>query len=148
MAIGNIKNQGAQASTLPNTSGNAAKTGSNAAAGADALMSETTAKPQSPSAASAAKAAKALAGYEKVAKSSPSVKEAANVQISQKAKDLSLIKKTLDETPDIREDKIAHFKELIASGKYKPDAGKIADGILKEAVMDELSKTPDIAMED
>jgi negative regulator of flagellin synthesis FlgM len=144
MAIGNVKNQ-------PNSPLGQAPKNSNGNA-ADALSNETAQKAEgSQSAQSASRAAAsraAFAGYEKVAKNTPSVKDATNVQISQKAKDLSLIQKTLNETPDVREDKIAHFKSLIASGKYKPDAGKIADGIMKEAVMDELSKTPNIALEE
>ena len=45
-------------------------------------------------------------------------------------------------TPDIREDKVADFKKRIASGEYKVEAENIADGILKEAIRDELSKHP------
>jgi negative regulator of flagellin synthesis FlgM len=147
MAIGNIKNQAGAPPNLPSAANAPGKLSSE---GAESLGANAASMPlvASSSAANAAKAAKALAGYEKVSKTSASVKDAANVQISQKAKDLNLIKKTMSETPDVREDKIAHFKELIASGKYKPDSGKIADGILKEALMDDLAKTPDVALED
>ena len=74
--------------------------------------------------------------------SQPSVKEAANVQISQRAKELSLAKKIAEETPDIREDKVSHFKDLIDNGEYKADSEKIANAILQEAMRDEVSKDP------
>jgi flagellar biosynthesis anti-sigma factor FlgM len=65
---------------------------------------------------------------------------AAGVQISPRAREINLARKIVDETPDIREDKVAKFKELIAKGEYKPDAANIADGVIKEAIRDELSK--------
>jgi negative regulator of flagellin synthesis FlgM len=46
-------------------------------------------------------------------------------------------------TPDIREDKVAEYKKLLADGKYKIDSGKIADGILREAIRDKLALMPD-----
>lgn len=66
---------------------------------------------------------------------------AAGVQISPRAREMNLARKIVDETPDIREDKVAKFKELIAKGEYKPDAANITDGIFKEAIRDELSKS-------
>lgn len=72
----------------------------------------------------------------------PTISDAANVQISPRAREMAQAKKIVDETPDVREDKVAHFKELIAKGEYKADAGKIADGILSEAIREELSKNP------
>ena len=78
--------------------------------------------------------------------SAPSVKDAANVQISQKAKDISMAKKAAHEAPDVREDKVAYYKNKIAKGEYKPDAGNIADGILREAMKDEIAKNPGIIM--
>ncbi|KAB8031809.1 flagellar biosynthesis anti-sigma factor FlgM [Fluviispira multicolorata] len=78
------------------------------------------------------------------AKEAPSVKDAANVQISPRAKELSMAKKIAEETPDVREDKVAKFKEQINKGEYNPDSGKIADGILREAIRDEIAKDPSI----
>ncbi|MFW7377891.1 MAG: flagellar biosynthesis anti-sigma factor FlgM [Oligoflexus sp.] len=45
-------------------------------------------------------------------------------------------------TSDVREDRIAALKEKIASGQYRVDSGKIADGMLMEAIRDELAKNP------
>ena len=43
------------------------------------------------------------------------------------------------DTPDIREDRVAELKKQIAEGNYKPDPGKIADGMLREAIKDHLA---------
>ena len=75
------------------------------------------------------------------------VKEAANVQISNKAREMNLAKKVAEATPDVREDKVAMFKSMIERGEYKPDPGKIADGVMAEAIKDELSKNPDAVLE-
>ena len=68
-----------------------------------------------------------------------------DVELSSSAKSLAESKsKALEiarNTPDIRSDKVDYFKKLIASGQYKPDAGNIADGILREAVKERLSET-------
>ena len=138
MAISNVKNP-------PSLSGSAAPPkapGSEAAKGA--ASAATAASATATSASSALKAA--TQGYAKVG-ATPLVKDAAAVSISPRAKEMSLARALVDETPDVREDKVAEFKKRIASGEYKPDAGRIADGILSEAMKDELSKKPDVALE-
>jgi negative regulator of flagellin synthesis FlgM len=69
-----------------------------------------------------------------------------NVNVSAKAKEMAEArKKAMDiarNTSDIREDKVADLKARIASGEYKVDAGNIADGMMREAIRDELSKNP------
>lgn len=96
----------------------------------------------------AAAAKIAASNYAKTAeKRPPMVSEAANVQISQKARELNQAKKIVEDTPDIREDKVAKFKSMIASGEYKAEPSKIADGILKEAIREEMSKNPEAAYE-
>ena len=42
-------------------------------------------------------------------------------------------------TPDIREDKVAAIKAKIANGTYEIDSGRIADGLLNEAIREHLS---------
>ncbi len=42
-------------------------------------------------------------------------------------------------TPDIREDKVADIKAAIANGTYKVDPGKVADGMLREAIKDKIA---------
>jgi flagellar biosynthesis anti-sigma factor FlgM len=69
-----------------------------------------------------------------------------NVNLSPKAKEIAESrKKALDiakNTSDIREDKVADFKRRIEAGEYKADAGNIADGMMREAIRDELAKNP------
>ncbi len=69
-----------------------------------------------------------------------------NVNISAKSKEMAEARmKALEiarNTPDIREDKVADLKRRIESGEYKADAGNIADGMMREAIRDELSKNP------
>lgn len=51
-------------------------------------------------------------------------------------------KKALDlamQAPDIREDRVAAIKAQIASGNYKVDSDKIADGMMREAIMEHLA---------
>ena len=43
------------------------------------------------------------------------------------------------QTPATRADKIKALKAQIESGEYKVDAGKVADGILLEAIKDHVS---------
>lgn len=51
-------------------------------------------------------------------------------------------KKAVDiamKTPDVREDRVAALKSQIDAGTYKVDSGKIADGIVREAVKEHLA---------
>ncbi|MGE0174090.1 MAG: flagellar biosynthesis anti-sigma factor FlgM [Oligoflexales bacterium] len=70
-----------------------------------------------------------------------------SVELSNQSKEVAAARaKALNiakNTPDIREDKVAEFKRLLAEGKYKVDSGKIADGILREAIRDKLALMPD-----
>lgn len=46
-------------------------------------------------------------------------------------------------TSPIREDRVAELKQKIQNGTYQIDSGKIADGIIREAVLDQLGTMPD-----
>ncbi len=46
-------------------------------------------------------------------------------------------------TPDIREDRVASLKAKIDAGAYEVDSGKIADGMLREAMMEHLATSKD-----
>ena len=82
--------------------------------------------------------------YAKAAKRSSA--PAAEVSISPRAKEMAAANRIVRDTPDVREDKVEHFKKLIKDGEYKPDAGKIADGIAREAIKDDLSSSPEVAL--
>ncbi len=90
-----------------------------------------------------AKAANAASAYAKTGATPPSIKDAANVQISPEAKAkaqaMALANKVVRETPDVDEEKITQMKDRIAKGQYKPDANKIAEGIAREAFRDALA---------
>lgn len=68
-----------------------------------------------------------------------------NVDISRKAKrlqkDYASAYQIASATPDVREDKVQELKAKIAEGKYRPDAGKIADAMMAEAIKERLATT-------
>lgn len=69
---------------------------------------------------------------------------ASNVQISADGKGRAeAMNKALDiarNTPDVREDRVAALKKQIQEGTYQVDSGKIADGMLREAIKDHLAE--------
>ena len=96
----------------------------------------------------------ATLGNERVGKKSGGVDEAGHksqkvsgnsydVDLSTQSKAMrSQHKKAYDiakATPGVREQKIAELKAKIKNGTYQIDSGKIADGILKEAIRDHLA---------
>lgn len=58
--------------------------------------------------------------------------ESAKVNVSQHAKDIQKIKEMATNTPDVDQEKVAKFKDLINSGQYKIDAQGIADKLINE----------------
>jgi len=46
-------------------------------------------------------------------------------------------------TPDVREDRVAAIKAKLQAGTYEIDSGKIADGMLREAIMEHLATDKD-----
>lgn len=69
------------------------------------------------------------------------------VELSDKAKTRGAEqKKAFDiakNTPDVREDRVAELKAKIQAGTYEIDSGKIADGMLREAIMEHLATSKD-----
>ncbi len=61
------------------------------------------------------------------------------VVLSDAAKRIQEAKKLLDAIPDIREDKVAQLKEQIDNGTYEIDAEKIADKMLKDSLLNDLT---------
>jgi len=66
------------------------------------------------------------------------------VSVSDQGRELSEARRKAFEiaksTPDVREDRVAELKARIADGKYEVDSGKIADGMLREAVKEKLAE--------
>jgi negative regulator of flagellin synthesis FlgM len=84
------------------------------------------------------------------AKKTPVRKDSAdfNVNLSERAKDMQEARtKAMDiarNTPDVREDRVADLKKRIETGEYKANAEHIADGMMREAIRDEISKDPEL----
>ena len=58
------------------------------------------------------------------------------VDLSNKAKDIQKIKQVLDQTPEVRDEKVQELKRQIESGSYAIDPGRIADKMLGESLID------------
>ncbi len=67
-----------------------------------------------------------------------------SVALSPEARELAKAsakaKQIASDTPVVREDRVAALKKQIAEGTYKVDSGKIADGILTEAIKERLAE--------
>jgi len=56
------------------------------------------------------------------------------LDISPEARQVQIYRAELKELPDVREDLVSSIKKRIQEGTYKPDVGKIADGILEDKI--------------
>jgi negative regulator of flagellin synthesis FlgM len=61
------------------------------------------------------------------------------VDLSAKAKDFQRIRKILDQTPDVRQEKVAALKDRIANGSYVVDSGKVAAKMAGEHLIDTIA---------
>lgn len=66
-------------------------------------------------------------------------KKTDTVVLSDAAKRIQEARKQLDAIPDIREDKVARLKEQVENGTYEIDAQKIADKMLKDSLLNNLT---------
>lgn len=108
--------------------------------GADVAKKEGTEEADQTASSQAVRRAGQRAYFAQAATERPSLANAANVTISQRARELALAKSVVAETPDVREDRIQQLKDKIAKGEYTPNVAGIADGIIREAVMEELAQ--------
>jgi len=58
------------------------------------------------------------------------------VDLSTTARDIQKIKQIVDQTPDIREEKVLELKRQIDSGNYTVNSGKIAEKMVGESLID------------
>jgi negative regulator of flagellin synthesis FlgM len=58
------------------------------------------------------------------------------VDLSTKAKEIRQIKQILDQTPDVREEKVLELKNKIDTGRYNVNSDKIAEKIAGESLID------------
>ncbi len=56
----------------------------------------------------------------------------ANTEISSRAKEMAQAKSVAAQAPEVRNDRIERLKQMIAEGKYKVDADKVAERMVKE----------------
>jgi len=54
--------------------------------------------------------------------------------------DLSRIRKAVENAPDMREEKVALLKKMIASGEYKVNSREVAEKMIKEFLADDPLK--------
>ena len=55
--------------------------------------------------------------------------------------DMSRIRELVENAPDMREEKVALLKKMIASGEYKVNAREVADKMIKECLFDDELKS-------
>ena len=81
---------------------------------------------------------------EKELLSKPGASTSYDVSLSTKAQEMRrAYEKALQiamTTPDVREDKVAEWKERLKNGNYQVSSENIADGLLKEAMKDHLTQ--------
>jgi negative regulator of flagellin synthesis FlgM len=58
------------------------------------------------------------------------------VDLSTKAKDIQQIKQIIDQTPDVRAEKVQEIKHQIETGSYNVNAEKVAEKMVSESLID------------
>jgi negative regulator of flagellin synthesis FlgM len=66
------------------------------------------------------------------------VAKADRVELSAKAKELQAAREAIAGMDDMDHEKVARIKAQIEAGTYKADAGKIADKMIDESLLDDL----------
>jgi negative regulator of flagellin synthesis FlgM len=59
--------------------------------------------------------------------------------ISQKASTLSKVREAVDAVPEVRVDKVSEIKKAVDGGNYNVRGEKVADAIIKNAIVDSKS---------
>ena len=65
--------------------------------------------------------------------------KADTVELSDMGKRVQEANKQLENIPDIREDKVAQLKEQVEKGTYEVDAEKVADKMLRDTLLNDLT---------
>ncbi|MGD2188214.1 MAG: flagellar biosynthesis anti-sigma factor FlgM [Desulfobacterales bacterium] len=65
--------------------------------------------------------------------------KADTVELSDMGKRVQEAHRQLETIPDVREDKVAQLKEQVDNGTYEVDADKVADKMLKESLLNDLT---------
>lgn len=65
-----------------------------------------------------------------------------DVEVSDHSATLDLIRDIVNETPEMRLEEVDRIMNQLKSKKYKINFEKVAEGFLKEAIMNEISRRP------
>ena len=65
--------------------------------------------------------------------------KADTVELSDMGKRVHEAHKQLEKIPNIREDKVAQLKEQVENGTYEPDPEKVAEKMIKDALLNDLT---------
>ncbi len=89
---------------------------------------------ESPSSANQAKRTDkaALAAKSRGSNAAASPDGSSRTDISSKAKEMAQAKNIASQAPEIRDERVARLKQMIAEGKYKVDADAVAEKMVKE----------------
>ncbi len=63
-----------------------------------------------------------------------------SVQISTESRKAARLREVLDSHPDIREEKVTALKKEVDEGTYKVDSNKVADKVIREALVESALK--------
>lgn len=65
-----------------------------------------------------------------------------SIEVSDHAATMEVIKGLVADTPDIRTDEVDRIVNQLKGGKYKMNFERVAEGFIKEAILNEISKKP------
>ncbi len=65
--------------------------------------------------------------------------KADTVELSDMGKRVQEANKQLENIPDIREDKVAQLKEQVENGTYEVDAEKVADKMIRDSLLNDMT---------
>jgi len=72
--------------------------------------------------------------------SQPQISRMDSVDVSNHEETLEVIKGLVAESPDIRMEEVDRIVSLLRNGKYKIDFERVAEGFIKEAILNEMAK--------
>ncbi len=64
------------------------------------------------------------------------------IEVTDHSSTMELIRSMVSETPDIRVEEVDRIVKELKSKKYKIDFEKVAEGFIKEAILNEISRRP------
>ena len=62
------------------------------------------------------------------------------IEVNDHTSTLAAIRDLVNDSPDIRTEEVDRIVEQLKQGKYKINFEKVADGFIKEAILNEMSK--------